>query len=81
MGSRNASAFCFRHGVQPINVSASSRVRLRWRRSDIIKMLDDIQLENSLPDEFQTDCAVKHSVIGKTVDELFRELRDEKEFV
>lgn len=73
--ARSARAFCEKHGVSPINVGQGKIARLRWRASEVIQMLGTLEAKPCKPAKgIIPRRRGSKTVIGKSADELFREL-------
>lgn len=75
MGPRSAREFCSRNGVLPINVGLKKRMRLRWIRSEVMQMLGTLEAKQKpAPKEFVPRIRGSKTVLGKSVDDLLKEL-------
>ena len=75
MGKRSARDFCQRNGVLPINVGKGKIARLRWKASEVIQMLGTLEASNRpAPKDVIPRHRGSKTVIGKSVDQLMREL-------
>ena len=64
-----------KHGLRPIDCGKGARGGLRWRTSELIRVADALHAETQAQGQGQKKRPrTKHSVVGKTADELFREL-------
>lgn len=74
VSARSATAICKKHGVLPINVGLGKRALLRWRASEVIQMLGTLEASPQPPKDFIPRRRTSKTVVGKSVDELLREL-------
>ena len=72
---RSARALCEKHGVLPINIGQGKIARLRWRASEVIQMLGTLEASpKPATKEFIPRKRGSKTVVGKSVEELMREL-------
>ena len=69
MGGDEARELCHRHGVEPINVGLGKVARLRWSRTEVMRMLDTMRA-----DKPRRRPRIHRTVVGKTVAQLIAEL-------
>ncbi len=73
--AKSARTLCEKHGVLPLNVGQGKITRLRWRASEVIQMLGTLEASpKPAPKEFIPRKRGGKTVIGKSVDDLMREL-------
>lgn len=69
----SARKFCHRHGIEPINIGNGRTTRLRWLKSDVIQMLGTLEAKAEPATVIPRRKGSK-TVLGKSVDDLMREL-------
>ena len=73
MGRRSARELCRRHGVLPVNVGLGTTTRLRWHRDAVMQMLGTLKAKAE-PKEVVPRRRGCKTILGKSVDDLMREL-------